>query len=288
MTDADDFAADAYTTPRSPVGPRMGLALWCAAREIVERAEVDPQSTAVGLPSCARSYGVQPPWLARLIDCFRAVRDRLGAGDFPIARCTGDEYATHIIIGYAAMADAAGVGPRPEEFGLQLIPGPDDDDYAAAHGDLLADGDVLMLFDPILDGIEDPTSDVNQRLGIGPWLHPRHWFDPFPGPGVADDESVVIAANDLAMRSGARAFTLQRNGEHWEARAAYRGRVLAGHGGDPHEAATDLVRRILEGGVCSHCGHPITIDPGHPDDEFCHWQRLAQRWRRGCEQESHA
>jgi hypothetical protein len=38
--------------------------------------------------------------------------------------------------------------------------------------------DVLQLFDPSLDGIENPDSETSQFLGMGD-LRPLTWFKPF-------------------------------------------------------------------------------------------------------------
>lgn len=287
-----EFDVDAHLS--GPLGPRMALHLWCAARAIVERANVEPSSVVAGLPVTARPFAQNPAWVACLADAYRMVRDRLAVGAFPIARCTGQEFALHIVISYAAMADAQGVGPVPEDYGLQLIPEPDDDDFAEAHGVLFDDADILMLFDPVLDGIEDPDSEANQRLGLGPYLHPSHWFEPFRGyvdaPALESVvrnelviEDVLVAANDLAVRSGAREFTVRQLDGEWSATARYRGATLTGSGEDPQTAATALVREILEGGRCPVCGNMITVDPGAPDGR-CHWWRDTTRWVRGCEQ----
>lgn len=292
MSGALDFDADAHLS--GPISPRMALHLWCAARAIVDHAIVEPSSVGGGLPVVARPFAHHPGWLTQLAGAYRMVRDRIALGAFPLARCTGEEFALHIVISYAAMADAQGVGPEPEDYGLQLIPEPDDDDYAAAHDALFADEDILMLFDPLLDGIEDVNSDVNQRLALGPYLHPSRWFDPFTTYVDADPlkpveqaelvvEDVLVAASDLAMRSGAQEFTVRQLDGHWSAIARYRGATLTGGGGDPLEAATALVREILEGGRCPLCGNTITIDPGDPADGRCHWRRHTTQWIRGCE-----
>lgn len=289
-----EFDADAYVESASPIGPRMALHLWCAARAIVDRAIAEPPSVAGGLPMVARRWAEHPSFMAKLYDAYVMVRERLALGALPIARCTGEEFALHIVISFAAMADAQGVGPNPEDFGLQLLPEPDDDDYAAAHAALFEDFDLLLLFDPLFDGIEDPGAEINQRLGIGPHLHPSNWFEPFAAYADADPlapvtrvedvrDNVLIAANDLAMRSGAREFTVGHSGGGWTATARYRGATLTASGDDPQTAATALVRRILEGARCTHCGSIITVDPGEPDDGLCHWQRAGAHWARGCE-----
>lgn len=290
--DDPDFDADAWLGGR-PIGPRMALHLWCAARAIVERATAEPASVTGGLPAAARRWADQPEFRDQLAAAYAMVRDRLAVGALPIARCTGEEFALHIVISVAAMAEAQGVGPDPEDYGLQLIPEPDDDDFAAAHEALFDDGDLLLLFDPLFDGIEDPTSTVNQRFGIGPYLHPSNWFEPFFGYAGADplevvatnelvSEDVLVAANDLAVRSGAREFGVDHREGTWTARARYRGATLTAEGDDPQSAATALVRQILEGAVCTGCGLPITTDPGEPDDR-CHWHRAGAHWSRGCE-----
>jgi len=43
---------------------------------------------------------------------------------------------------------------------------------------LFMDFDVLLLFDPSLDGVEDPASEA-YRLGRFENLHPRDWFKMF-------------------------------------------------------------------------------------------------------------
>ncbi|MDP8931275.1 MAG: hypothetical protein M3O70_22565 [Actinomycetota bacterium] len=47
-----------------------------------------------------------------------------------------------------------------------------------------------MLYDPALDGIEDPSSDIGREYGMAN-LHPQRWFQPFRAslavhPYVAD------------------------------------------------------------------------------------------------------
>lgn len=173
-----DFDGEGYVLPGSPIGPRMGLTLWCAARVIVARNDFEPLAVVEGLPVVARTFVNQPAWRAQLHQCFRTVRDRLAVADLPLARSTGEEYALHLIISAGATLEARGHAPAPEEFGMQLLPDPDDRDYVAAHQSLLAGSDLLLLFDPLMDGIEDEHSLLNRRLRIGPLLHPARWFEP--------------------------------------------------------------------------------------------------------------
>lgn len=42
-----------------------------------------------------------------------------------------------------------------------------------------------MLFDPAFDGIEDPESEISERLRMGD-MRPEAWFIPFNNPSGRD------------------------------------------------------------------------------------------------------
>lgn len=289
---AVDFDGEGYLGD-SPVRPRLGLALWFAAAAIAGRAELFPWSVTGGLPSIAKRWGEDPGWATQLMDCYRMVRDRLAVAAFPIARCTGEEFALHLTIAAAAELTAQGLGPDPAAHGMQLLPAPDSDDFVQAHLDLFEDNEIMALFDPLFDGIEDVGGADNQRLGIGPYLHPSRWFDAFPGYDRGDplgrldlvvdsEDEVIVAAAGLALQAGARGtVTVTQDGTRWLARARYPGRELVGEGDDPQSAATALARLILEGHSCPSCGDPITVDPGAPAGR-CLWARHGRAWQPGC------
>jgi hypothetical protein len=69
--------------------------------------------------------------------------------------------------------DAAVVPPNFDSYPLNE----EDADVDWWREVLLQDLDVLMLFDPSLDGVED--SDVSRELRLIN-LHPTQWFLPFP------------------------------------------------------------------------------------------------------------
>ena len=54
----------------------------------------------------------------------------------------------------------------------------DEPDWAFLSEVLFRDDDVLLLFDPSNDGIEDPSSELHQRWRLAN-LHPQTWFLPF-------------------------------------------------------------------------------------------------------------
>lgn len=56
--------------------------------------------------------------------------------------------------------------------------GEEDVDFDGATEVLLADHDVLWLFQPEADGIEDAENDLNRNMAMTN-LHPKRWFLPF-------------------------------------------------------------------------------------------------------------
>ncbi|MDQ3432039.1 MAG: hypothetical protein M3467_07455, partial [Actinomycetota bacterium] len=48
----------------------------------------------------------------------------------------------------------------------------------------------------------------------------------------------------------------------------------------PVEAAEALARRLLDGGVCAHCGRTVSLSTG----PGCRWTRMGRTWVRGCAQ----
>lgn len=124
------------------------------------------------------------------------------------------------------------------------------------------------------------------------------------------DEDALIASFDLIGRSGATAFEFGYLHEDvpteqagWWAKAQYRGtRVTEEDHRDPVAAIEALARRILSGGMCTHCGGLIALsdrgavvhagatmlDGSVMTEERarslpqCRWRRLGRRWERGC------
>ena len=55
---------------------------------------------------------------------------------------------------------------------------PDDLDWETCRDALFQDSDILSLFDPEHDGIEDPAAQGNQLIGMGDYRPPA-WFETF-------------------------------------------------------------------------------------------------------------
>ncbi|OIN79982.1 hypothetical protein [Mycobacterium malmoense] len=103
------------------------------------------------------------------------------------------------------------------------------------------------------------------------------------------DQDAFNAALDLIGRTGAKQFEIGYLNENvpveqadWYAHAQYHGtRVIAEHHRGPVEAAEALARRLLDGGLCTHCGLRIALAdfPG----KRCRWTRQGDKWARGCQ-----
>ncbi|MCU0267316.1 MAG: hypothetical protein MUF83_01580 [Acidimicrobiales bacterium] len=105
--------------------------------------------------------------LRRWYICFLTVTERLANG-WGLLRCRGEELALQAIIECAQD---------------QLDIGIDEDDeirtrFFRLEDDLFEDLDYLVMWQPELDGIDDPETAEGARMDMGP-MHPRHWFEPF-------------------------------------------------------------------------------------------------------------
>lgn len=187
MSDQVDEAAtpnfaDLYRTSEY-VTPRMACRLWNAALICADTwrlAAGDVNILLEELPPIARPHATGP-WLDRFIAGFDALADRIAAGDVAeevLTTCTGEEMAVHILIDFAEGHSNSGLDTHDNQ--LQQLPerGATDSDFELMRDILLRDNDVLMLFDPSLDGIDDPDNALTAAYRTVN-LHPNRWFLPF-------------------------------------------------------------------------------------------------------------
>lgn len=174
VSDVPDFAA-LYSD--SPLTPRSAAKIWAMAEIIYDDFHhgVGDEILAA-LPPIARLHADER-FESAFASRFAIVAKRIAEG-LPwlesIASCTADEMAVHVIL---AMVDEVNDMANPSW--IEQLPASEDDDQIDWLDDLLLqDTDVLMLYSPALDGIEDPDSPVNQLLGCA-LLHPNDWFKPF-------------------------------------------------------------------------------------------------------------
>lgn len=105
-------------------------------------------------------------------------------------------------------------------------------------------------------------------------------------------EQAVVATSDLARRAGAIEFKVEHSNiapsTQWFAVATFRGPsgrdddvvVKKGSGSDLLVACDRLAVELLDGAVCRHCNHVISVYGG--DSHFCRWRRVGDKWSTGC------
>ncbi|MFJ8052390.1 tetratricopeptide repeat protein [Streptomyces luteogriseus] len=146
----------------------------------------DLQDQAVSADSCtagcfdtlpAQTWNQDRAWRRQLIRAFDDLSDDIREGRLPHPRSTGEEMALHV-----ALEQASGLttdDPRlVGEFTKGLPEHPEDYDWSACKDLLFEDHDVLWLYWPWMEGIEDPDSDAHQLMRAAN-LHPDDWFRPF-------------------------------------------------------------------------------------------------------------
>lgn len=130
------------------------------------------------LPPVAWSY-LTVAFAERFVAGLHTLAGRLAAGRGLWANCTGEELAVHTLLDHAR--DLYGDGEFHDLWGDELaaLPagGEADEDFEWLREVCLEDHDVLMLFDPYLDGIEVDAVAAAQMGLVN--LAPPVWFVPF-------------------------------------------------------------------------------------------------------------
>ncbi|MEV5339961.1 hypothetical protein AB0K93_15975 [Streptomyces sp. NPDC052676] len=116
-------------------------------------------------------------WRRRMVRCFDDLAADIRAGQWPQPTCTGEEMALHIAIDHASSM----VVDEPELVASiveGLEPHQADWDWGLCIGVLFEDTDVLFLYEPWAQGIEDSDHHLNPRMGVAN-LQAEDWFTPF-------------------------------------------------------------------------------------------------------------
>jgi hypothetical protein len=114
-------------------------------------------------------------WRRQAARAFDDLAGDLRGGDVPRPTYAGEEMALHRVL---AFLDGGALEFVPPDKIAELPDHPDDYDWEACRDGLFQDSDILSLFDPRLDGLEDPDADGNQVIGMGDY-RPVAWFDTF-------------------------------------------------------------------------------------------------------------
>ncbi|MCA1706856.1 MAG: hypothetical protein LC808_27780 [Actinobacteria bacterium] len=181
-----DFAAlyEADYELGAHMTPRMACWLWQTCLYLADTwrdNRDDPEPLLEFLPPIARPFA-HGEWLDRFTDGFDALATRIaeGAGDQErLAACTGDEMALHLAVDLAEAHLRDGIiGPQDAPASSLPDQGDADSDFDTMRDLLFTDHDVLILFDPLMDGAEIPGGEL-ARVARYANLHPRDWFEPF-------------------------------------------------------------------------------------------------------------
>lgn len=117
------------------------------------------------------TWRMDAAWRRQIARAADDLTSDLERGEWPLPTCTAEEICLHL-----AIEDAE--APN-ESHRHQMLPEHDDDYAWELCSELFfQDHDVLMLFDPRWDGIEDPENEINRTLGMAN-LRPSDWFQPF-------------------------------------------------------------------------------------------------------------
>jgi hypothetical protein len=160
------------------ITPRTAAALWSAAQLLSDHGYDDVEEhgdTPVSddnsdwalfdeYPKVTREQDAV--WRRQAARSYEDLADDLEAGDWPSPTCAGEEMALHLMLRYARAAVADGRSGLESTF-ADLPHHPDDLDWDTLSDNLFQDHDILELFSPESDGIEDPDSEDNQRIAMG-------------------------------------------------------------------------------------------------------------------------
>ncbi|MEU4117768.1 hypothetical protein AB0F71_25145 [Kitasatospora sp. NPDC028055] len=130
------------------------------------------------------THGCDLQWRRRMARALDDLTDDLEHGRWPEPTCTAEELALHLAL-REAPSYLDEVEDNEESLHRKLPVHDDDYDFDTCKDLFFQDADVLMLYSPRFDGIEDPDDDANRRLGIGD-LRPAAWFESFDNVEARD------------------------------------------------------------------------------------------------------
>ncbi|MFF4059491.1 tetratricopeptide repeat protein [Streptomyces sp. NPDC001668] len=134
----------------------------------------------------AQTWNQSLVWRQQMIRAFDDLAQDIREGRPPRPRSTGEEMALHLALERAA-AITEDSPDLAEEFTEGLPGQPGDYDWFACKELLFEDHDVLMLYEPWMEGIENPENSVNQHMRMAN-LHPDDWFTPFRSQDARDPD----------------------------------------------------------------------------------------------------
>ena len=164
-------------TGQGPLTPRNAMLVYLAAAKLGDevRAALDADRLddvrALLPPACT---AVDRVWLERFHRSVRRAEVCIARGEVPWPTCTGDEMALNLGLDEV---DGLVATELYRGFAASLPAHDDDGDTAVLTEVLLEDTDVLVLFDPALEGVEEDP-ETAATLGLVN-MRTTQWFLPF-------------------------------------------------------------------------------------------------------------
>jgi hypothetical protein len=179
------------------MAPRTAAVLWSLAQILadngyddVEEHGSDPMRDEGGWSLFNRyprvTWGQDAAWRRQAARAYDDLALDLENGDWPLPTCPAEEMALHMILEDGPSAVEDGWTGLDEPTLAPLAEHPDDFDWDAMPDVLLQDTDVLHLFEPDLDGIEDPEEELNVDMAMGDY-RPSAWFKAFANMQPRDE-----------------------------------------------------------------------------------------------------
>jgi hypothetical protein len=178
--------------------PRTAAVLWSVAQVLadygyddVEKHGSDPLPERTGWYLFDRyprlTWSQDATWRRRAARAYDDLAADLAAGGWPLPTCPAEELALHLILEDAPPTVEDG-WTGLDEAAFDSLPGhPDDLDWDAMPDVLFQDTDILHLFEPGLDGIDDPHDALNTAMAIGDY-RPSAWFENFANMQQRDEQ----------------------------------------------------------------------------------------------------
>ncbi|MFC7327095.1 hypothetical protein [Marinactinospora rubrisoli] len=111
----------------------------------------------------------------------------LAAGRWPRPRSVAEECVLYLALVEEAEAVLEEKEDLDDEDHAELPTHRDDYDWNACLESLFQDTDIALLYDPDMDGLLDPGSEMNRVFGIAD-MRPAEWFTPFKNVEPRDPE----------------------------------------------------------------------------------------------------
>jgi hypothetical protein len=177
--------------------PRTAAVLWTVAQILADYGYDDAEEHGSDLvPERAGWYlfdryprltwRQDAEWRRRAARAYDDLAADLAAGEWPLPTCPAEELALHLILEDAPSAVEDGWTGLDEATFDALPAHPDDLDWDAMPDVLFQDIDILHLFEPGLDGIDDPDDALNAEMAIGDY-RPSAWFEHFANMQPRDE-----------------------------------------------------------------------------------------------------